>query len=81
MMSGGKSRLYPAGRTAAIGGLLIGLWSLMCAGSEPQIQAPSYNQFSAEDEAKVGAMLTHEFESSHEILSNQLLDHYLDDVF
>lgn len=64
----------------AAGGLLIGLWGLLCAGSEPQIQIPSYNQFSAEDEAKVGAMLTHEFESRHEILSNQLLDHYLDDV-
>jgi predicted Zn-dependent protease len=79
MMSGGNSRLYLT-RRAAVVGLLMGLWGPMCPGAEPQVQVPSYNQFSPEDEAKVGAMLTHDFESSHEILSNQLLDHYLDDL-
>lgn len=52
----------------------------VCAGAEPKIQIPAYNQFTPEDEAKIGAALVRDFDSGKEFVSNPLLDRYLDDL-
>jgi len=46
-------------------------------GAEPVITIPSYNQFTEQDEAKIGAALTSEFESKYPVLDNALLNSYL----
>ena len=49
-------------------------------GAEPVITIPSYNQFTEQDEAKIGAALTGEFESQYPVLDNALLNSYLEGV-
>jgi len=58
--------------------LLVLSW--VCGAAEPRISIPSYNQFTPDDELKIGGALAHDFESGREILSNPLLDHYLNDL-
>src|SRR5258708_31142441 len=52
----------------------------LCRGAEPEIQIPSYNQFTVEDEARIGATLWHDFESRQSVVSNMLLDKYMSDL-
>jgi predicted Zn-dependent protease len=49
-------------------------------GAEPVITIPSYNQFTEQDEAKIGAALTVEFESKYTVVDNPLLSSYLANV-
>src|SRR6266699_2543055 len=65
--------IFVCGLSAISGGAL-------CQGAEPEIQLPSYNQFTVDDEARIGAALTHDFESRQEVVSNVLLDKYLSDL-
>ena len=54
---------------------------LLCRGAspaaEPVIAIPSYNQFTDQDEVRIGAALAAEFESKYPSLDNSLLDSYL----
>ena len=68
------------GRGLLAGGLAIAFLVSICTAAEPKIQTPAYNQFTPEDEVKIGAALTRDFESGKEIIANPLLDRYLDDV-
>jgi predicted Zn-dependent protease len=52
----------------------------VCAAAEPQIQIPPYNQFTAEDEAKIGAALIRDFDTNKDFISNPLLNGYMDDL-
>jgi predicted Zn-dependent protease len=53
------------------------LASAMCRATEPDVQPAGYNQFTVEDETRIGAALVRDFESHREILANVLLDKYL----
>jgi predicted Zn-dependent protease len=48
--------------------------------TEPVISIPSYNQFTEQDEAKIGAALAGEFEAKYTLLDNSLLNAYLAQV-
>lgn len=67
------------GKLLAAGFAAVALVSVSAA-SEPRIAIPAYNQFTPEDEAKIGAALARDFESNKEFASNPLLDRYLDDL-
>jgi len=45
--------------------------------AEPDAGIPAYNQFTADDETRIGAALAHDFESKQEVVSNILLDKYV----
>lgn len=79
-----KSRCWPAPlrwlnpvKAGALA-LIFAAGSMFAA--EPSATAPLYNQFSSEDEVRIGSAMAHDFEESHEILSNALLGKYLTDV-
>jgi predicted Zn-dependent protease len=76
-----KSRLWQAlpGLSASCFALLTAFPAAIRA-AEPSAAVPTYNKFTADDEARIGAAMAHDFESSHEILTNSLLDKYLADT-
>jgi beta-barrel assembly-enhancing protease len=76
-----KSRLWLAlpGFSAACVVLLFAIPSA-ALGAEPSAAVPAYNQFTADDEIRIGAAMAHDFEASREILTNALLDKYLTDT-
>jgi predicted Zn-dependent protease len=49
-------------------------------GAEPVIAIPSYNQFTDQDEIKIGAALASEFEAKYPLLDNSLLNSYLANI-
>jgi predicted Zn-dependent protease len=49
-------------------------------GAEPVISIPSYNQFSEQDERKIGEALAGEFEGKYPVLDNSLLSSYVASV-
>src|ERR1017187_4921623 len=49
-------------------------------GAEPAISIPSYNQFSEQDERKIGEALAAEFEGKYPVLDNSLLSSYLANI-
>lgn len=76
----GSVRLAGFGRRFLAEAVACVILASLCAAAEPQLQTPAYNQFTADDESKIGAALTRDFESGKEVLSNPLLDRYLDDL-
>jgi predicted Zn-dependent protease len=74
------ARLSAGARELLSRGILVVVLVSACAGAEPRIQIPPYNQFTADDETKIGAALVRDFESDKEFVSNSLLDRYMDDV-
>lgn len=65
----------PLGTLWALFAILLSARGL--PGAEPVISVPSYNQFTEQDEAKIGAELAAEFESKYAVLDNALLNAYL----
>jgi predicted Zn-dependent protease len=63
---------------------LAGLASLGSAGSlfatEPRVTTPPYNTFTEEEELALGRQFAAKYESKVEILSNPLIDAYLNDI-
>jgi predicted Zn-dependent protease len=64
--------------------LLAPLLFLLCRialpGAEPVIAIPSYDQFTEQDETKIGAALAGEFEARYPVLDNPLLNSYLANI-
>jgi predicted Zn-dependent protease len=48
--------------------------------AEPRIEISSYNQFTTEDEIRIGTVLSRDFESREELIGNSLLLSYVRDV-
>jgi len=64
----------------ALPALLMASVSLHLFAAEPSLVVPSYNQFSDEEEIKIGKAASQEFESRYELVDNAVLGAYLSNL-